>query len=69
MKKHYINALLEVLPTTHKNDKRQSKTLFLTILDLRLLIVLTFSIARLSQIFIEYRSTEYVAKPIRNKGY
>ena len=48
----------------------QSTTLVLMILDLHLSMVLIFSIAAyLSEVFIEYRPTEYAAKSIQNKGY
>ena len=39
------NRSLEIVICRQSGDKRQSKTLFLTILDLRSSIVLTFSIA------------------------
>ena len=65
-----LETVFSIAICRQSGDKRQSTLLFLMILDLRSSMVLTFSIAAyLSEVFIEYRPTEYAAKSIRNKGY
>ena len=57
-----LETVFSIAICRQSGDKRQSKALFLAIVDPRSSKALTFSICLLSEVFIQYRPTEYVAK-------
>ena len=64
-----LGTVFSIVICRQPGDKRQSITLFFMILGSTFVDSINFFNCRLSEVFIEYRPTEYVAKTIRNKGY